>query len=48
MNLKKNNNISSFSIGYDEFKYTLYCEIPKTEPFGLISEIGGTLLTAVL
>ena len=40
---EKNDNISSFSIGYDELKYTLYSEIPKTEPFGFISEIGGTL-----
>jgi len=43
MNLKNDDNISSFSIGYDEIKYTLYSEIPKTEPFGFISEIGGTL-----
>jgi len=34
---------SSFSIKYDEFKYTLYSEIPKTEIFGFISNIGGIL-----
>jgi len=34
---------SSFSIYYDEFKYTLYSEMPKTEIFDFISNIGGIL-----
>jgi len=34
---------SSFTISYAELKYTLYSEIPKTEIFDFISNIGGIL-----
>lgn len=39
----ENPGSSSFSIKYDELKYTLNSEIPKAEIFDFISNIGGIL-----